>query len=99
MQTEYTDGYFNVSKKYGFLPMYSYLDDKDFPNKFKVLKDFCDNLPIIKRDNRLGILYYKNQIEEKIKELPNLLNKINLIESDNNNEILIECEGEKCGQD
>ena len=42
MQTEYTDGYFNVSKKYGFLPMYSYLNDDNFPNKFRVLKHFCD---------------------------------------------------------
>ena len=98
MQTEYTDGYFNVSKKYGFLPMYYCLNDNNFPNDFKVLKNFCDNLPIIKKDNRLGILYHDNQIEEKIKEIPNLINEINLIESDNNNEILIECEGEKCGK-
>ena len=99
MQTEYTDGYFNVSKKHGFLPMYYCLNDNNFPNDFKVLKNFCDNLPIIKKDNRFGILYHNNQIEEKIKELPNLINEINLIESDNNNnEILIECEGEKCGK-
>ena len=44
MQTEYTDGYFNVSKKYGFLPMYSCLNDinlkfednKNYSNIFKV---------------------------------------------------------------
>ena len=80
MKTEYTDGYFNVSKKYGFLPMYSCLNDINFPNDFIVLKKFCDNLPIIKKDNRFGILYYHNQIEEKIKELPNLINEINKIE-------------------
>ena len=99
MQTGYTDGYFNVSKKYGFLPMYSYLDDKDFPNKFKILKNLCDNLPIIKKDNRLGILYYNNRIEVKIKELPNLLNEINNIESDKlNGEILLECGGKHSGK-
>ena len=88
MKTEYTDGYFNVSKKYGFLPMYTCLNDINFPNDFIVLKKFCDNLPIIKKDNRFGILYYHNQIEEKIKELPNLINEINkieLIDSDKDN--------------
>ena len=88
MKTEYTDGYFNVSKKYGFLPMYTCLNDINFPNNFIVLKKFCDNLPIIKKDNRFGILYYHNQIEEKIKELPNLINEINkieLIDSDKDN--------------
>jgi hypothetical protein len=55
-------------------PMYYYLNDNSFPNDFKVLKNFCDDLPIIKKDNRFGILYYNNKIEEKVKELPNLLN-------------------------
>ena len=77
MEKEYSDGYFNVSKKFGFLPMYPCLNDNNFPNKFRILKDFCDNLPIIKKDNRFGILYYKNKIEEKVKELPNLINEIN----------------------
>ena len=94
MKTEYTDGYFNVSKKYGFLPMYSCLNDINFPNDFIVLKKFCDNLPIIKKDNRFGILYYHNQIEEKIKELPNLINEINKIELiDSDKDILMECSG------
>ena len=94
MKTEYTDGYFNVSKKYGFLPMYTCLNDINFPNDFIVLKKFCDNLPIIKKDNRFGILYYHNQIEEKIKELPNLINEINKIELiDSDKDILMECSG------
>ena len=68
MKTEYTDGYFNVSKKYGFLPIHNCLNDTNFPNEFKCLKDFCENLPIIKKNKRFGILYYNNQIEEKIKD-------------------------------
>ena len=99
MKTKYTDGYFNVSKKYGFLPMHICLNNTNFPNNFKVLKDLCENLPIIKKDNRFGVLYYKNQIEEKVKELPNLINEINKIEADNSkDEIIIECGGEKCGK-
>ena len=39
MKTEYTDGYFNVSKKYGFLPIHNCLNDTNFPNEFKYLKD------------------------------------------------------------
>ena len=94
MKTEYTDGYFNVSKKYGFLPIHYCLNDNNFPINFKVLKNFCDNLPIIKKDNRFGTLYYNNKIEEKIKELPNLINEINKIELiDSDKDILMECSG------
>ena len=98
MKNEYTDGYFNVSEKYGFLPIHNCLNDTNFPNEFKCLKDFCENLPIIKKNKRFGILYYNNQIEEKIKELPNLINEINGLKNHKNNEILIDCGGKLCGK-
>ena len=69
MREEYTDGFFNVSRKFGFLPMKTTF--KDIPNSYQPLVDLCNELPTIKKDNRLGILHYPNLICEKIKDIPN----------------------------
>ena len=71
MKDKYTDGFFNVSKQYGFLPMETSL--KNLSINYKSLVELCNELPIIKKNNQLGILHYPNLICEKVKELPNLL--------------------------
>ena len=80
MKEEYTDGFFNVSKKYGFLPTQIV---KDIPSNYKLLVDLCNELPILKKKNQFGILHYPNLICEKVKELPNLLFYIEALESPN----------------
>ena len=79
MREEYTDGFFNVSRKFGFLPMKTTF--KDIPNSYQPLVDLCNELPIIKKDNRLGILHYPNLICEKIKDIPNLISEITMLET------------------
>ena len=78
MKEEYTNGFFNVSRKHGFLPIQII---KDLPVYYKPLVDLCNELPILKKDNRFGILHYPNLICEKVKELPNLISIINELES------------------
>ena len=80
MKKEYTDGFFNVSKKYGFLPTQIV---KDIPSNYKLLVDLCNELPILKKNNQFGILHYPNLICEKVKELPNLRFYIEALESPN----------------
>ena len=80
MKQEYTNSFFNVSRKYGFLPTQIV---KDLPSNYKPLIDLCDELPILKKDNRFGILHYPNLICEKVKELPNLLSSIDALEINN----------------
>ena len=46
MKKEYTDGFFNVSKKYGFLPTQIV---KNIPANYKLLVDLCNELPILKK--------------------------------------------------
>ena len=48
MKEEYTDGFFNVSNKYGFLSIQHTLTE--LPIEYKPLIDLCNELPIIKKD-------------------------------------------------
>ena len=77
MKEEYTDGFFNVSRKHGFLPIQII---KELPSNYKLLVDLCNELPILKKDNRFGILHYPNLICKKIQELPNLVSLVDALE-------------------
>ena len=77
MKEQYNDGFFNISGSHGFLPSHNY--DLDLPTKFKPLIELCDALPILKKENRFGILHYPNLICEKVKDLPNLISQVNEI--------------------
>ena len=79
MKEEYNDGFFNISRKSGFLPMKTSL--KNLPSTYKSLIDICNELPHIKKDNSFGILHYPNRIEERVKQLPNLISTINILET------------------
>ena len=78
MKDAYTDGFFNVSRENGFLPIQVV---KELPSCYQSLVDLCNELPILKKDNRFGILHYPNLICDKIKELPNLLSSVDTLES------------------
>ena len=81
MKDAYTDGFFNVSRDNGFLPVQTSL--KKIPEDYKSLLDLCNELPYITKNNQLGILHYPNLICEKVKELPNLIEIINTLETIN----------------
>ena len=68
MKDEYTDGFFNVSREHGFLPIQII---KELPSNYKLLVDLCNELPYITKNNQFGILHYPNLICEKVTELPN----------------------------
>jgi len=54
MKDEYSDGFFNISPRYGFLPMKTTIN---LSEEFEPLLKLCNELPILKKDGRFGILY------------------------------------------
>jgi len=78
MKDEYTDGFFNVSREHGFVPIQII---KELPANYKLLVDLCNELPYIKKNNQFGILHYPNLIYEEVKKLPNLISSIDALES------------------
>ena len=69
-EKEYTDGFFNVSKEYGFLPIREPL--QNLPHEYKELQDLINNLHVFQSENReeKGILGIPNEIVEQIKFVP-----------------------------
>jgi len=67
-EKEYTDGFFNVSKDYGFLPIREPL--KSLPIEYKELQELIDNLHVFQNANTKGILGIPNEIVEKVNFVP-----------------------------
>jgi indoleamine 2,3-dioxygenase len=72
-EKEYTDGFFNVSKEYGFLPIREPL--KSLPTEYNELQDLIDNLHVFQNVNtdtidKKGVLGIPNEIVEKVKFVP-----------------------------
>ena len=78
-ETQYTDGFFNVSNKYGFLPMKEPL--RFLPEEYSLLQDTIDKLHVFKNytkednnDNNTienkGILGIPDEIVSKVKTIP-----------------------------
>jgi indoleamine 2,3-dioxygenase len=67
---EYTDGFFNVSRENGFLPIREPL--QNLPHEYKELQDLINNLHVFQSENReeKGVLGIPNEIVEKIKFVP-----------------------------
>lgn len=75
---QYTDGFFNVSKDYGFLPVKEPL--KYLPNEYKELQDLINNLHVFQNtgtNDKKGILGVPDEIVEKVKFIPNYVELIN----------------------
>ena len=60
---QYTDGFFNVSKEHGFLPIRDPL--KSLPDQYKELQDLINNLHVFQNANTEG-----NEIEKGILGIP-----------------------------
>jgi indoleamine 2,3-dioxygenase len=67
IQNKYTDGFFNVSSDYGFLPVKDPLEN--LPNCYKELQDFMDQLK--------DIILIPNRIIKEVYLIPDYSNHIN----------------------
>ena len=69
-EKEYTDGFFNVSRENGFLPIREPL--QNLPHEYRELQDLINNLHVFQSENReeKGVLGIPNEIVEKIKFVP-----------------------------
>lgn len=67
IKNKYTDGFFNVSSDYGFLPIKDPLEK--VPNKYKELQDFIDQLK--------DIILVPNKIIKEVYLIPDYSNDIN----------------------
>ena len=65
----YTDGFFNVSSNYGFLPIKEPLSK--LPDKYNELQKVIDNLHVMKNEEEKGILGKPNEIVFDIVIIPN----------------------------
>jgi indoleamine 2,3-dioxygenase len=68
---QYTDGFFNVSKEHGFLPIREPL--KSLPNQYKELQDLINNLHVFQTDtntNEKGILGIPDEIVVQVGFVP-----------------------------
>ena len=57
----YSDGFFNVSGDYGFLPIRDPL--KTLPSEYNELQKLIDDLHVIQSDGKTGILGIPNEID------------------------------------
>jgi len=71
METHYTDGFFEIGPKHGFIPIVETLEH--LPEEFKVLDQVCTNLPIIKKDGRFGTMHYFGAIVDEMAKIPNYI--------------------------
>ena len=82
MKENYTDKFFNVSSKFGFLPKKHPLTV--LPKKYNDLQNLLDNMPIKLKDGSAGFLAIPNRIKIEVEKLPNYLNDVK-----NETEILV----------
>ena len=66
----YSDGFFEVNSKNGFLPIKNPITK--LPERYSEIQSLIDDLPIKKNDGSNGLLSKKNGIEERVKSLSNL---------------------------
>lgn len=74
---QYTDGFFNVSKEHGFLPIRDPL--KSLPNQYKELQDLINNLHVFQCDtnsDKKGILGIPDEIVVQVGFVPDYSNII-----------------------
>jgi indoleamine 2,3-dioxygenase len=68
--SKYSDGFFNVSKEHGFLPICEPL--KRLPEPYTAIQEIIDSMYIFQPSGELGLLGNPNAIEYVVKDLPNL---------------------------
>ena len=70
----FTDGFFSIDPKHGFLPIQEPL--LRLPSPYKALQAIIDEMPIRKANGEAGLLAKENQFEEAVKQLPNLVAEV-----------------------
>lgn len=70
----FTDGFFSVDPKHGFLPISEPLIK--LPKKYEALQFLIDEMPIRKSDGSPGLLASKGAFEDKVKTVPNFLEEV-----------------------
>ena len=70
----FTDGFFSIDPKHGFLPIKEPL--LRLPAPYKVLQSLIDEMPLQKVNGESGLLAQENQFEKAVKQLPNLVAKV-----------------------
>lgn len=70
----YTDGFFNVSKVNGFLPIKE--PHVKLPETYSKLQNLIDELHVFQSNDSKGVLGISNLIETKVNEIPNYINVI-----------------------
>ena len=71
---KYTDGFFEINSKNGFLPIREPL--KKLPDRYSILQNLIDELPILKDNKKPGLLSKEGGIEKSIKKLPNYIENV-----------------------
>jgi indoleamine 2,3-dioxygenase len=64
----FTDGFFNINSKYGFLPMEDPIDK--LPDKYCNLQILLDNMSIVKENGDKGLLLDENMFLEECNQMP-----------------------------
>jgi indoleamine 2,3-dioxygenase len=67
-EKEYTDGFFNVSKNNGFLPIKEPL--QKLPQQYEELQILIDNLHVFQNGEKKGILGLSNEIVNQVYKIP-----------------------------
>jgi indoleamine 2,3-dioxygenase len=75
LKHSYTDGFFDVSAKYGFLPVHLPLEK--LPERYAALQALLDAMPVVLPDGRHGLLNEPGSIESAVGALPNYLEQVN----------------------
>ena len=73
IKKEYSDGFFNVGKKNGFLPQQKPLET--LPKRYSKLQEILDNMPV-KINDKSGYLDHPGQIHKEVNSLPNYYEKV-----------------------
>ena len=74
MKKSYTDSFFDVGSKYGFLPNNHPLTS--LPNRYNSLQRLLDNMPVKLSDGSNGYLAIPNKIENEVERLPNYIDLV-----------------------
>ena len=73
IKSEYSDGFFNVNYKNGFLPESVPLEF--LPERYQPLQDILDNMPV-KINSKSGYLDFPGKIFDVVSHLPNLIDQV-----------------------
>lgn len=72
--SNYSDGFFNVSADYGFLPVKAPIIN--LPEKYEALQKVLDAMPVVISENKNGLLNIPDAIVEPVLSVPNFIDAV-----------------------